>query len=107
MHLLHHQLLAPVPNGDLSSTWTSPSLNFLFLSFISKAKQDQALPSHVRGKFWLFELQQCSVCNFLGHPVHIAWFQNKFGLLTLNGNKVDVGDVGEKMRSWLAKCPII
>ena len=40
-------------------------------------------------------------------PVPIAWFQNKFGLLTLNGNKVDVGDVGEKMRSWLAKCPII
>ena len=32
---------------------------------------------------------------FFVASVHIAWFQNKFGLLTLNGNKVDVGDVGE------------
>ena len=64
VHLLHNQLLAPVPNGDLSLTWTSPSLKIVFLSFISKAKHDQALPSHVRGKFWIFELQQRSLCNF-------------------------------------------
>ena len=78
-----------------------------FLLFLTKTKQDQALPSHVHWKFCFLSSSSILLVTFLGHPVHIAWFQNKFGFLTLNGNKVDVGGIGEKMRSWFAKYPII
>ena len=48
--------------------------NYYFWSFLTKTKQDQALPSHIHGKLWprsthFFGPQQHSEVTFLGHPV--------------------------------------
>ena len=69
-----HSAVAQSPFAGTPCVW-----KLIFWSFVTKTKQDQALPSNVDGRIWphsaQFWLWFFSICTFfLGHPVCVFGF---------------------------------